>query len=79
MAGASALTLGNAAYDLADALAEQERETAILAARIALAQSGSAICVACHEEIDAERRAALPSAKRCLSCQQRLERFRRRH
>lgn len=79
MAGACALKLGNFAYELADLRAEQEREAAIRSARAALAQEGSLICVSCHDEIEAERRAALPSAKRCLSCQQRLERFRRRH
>ncbi|MCK9549614.1 TraR/DksA C4-type zinc finger protein [Aquamicrobium sp.] len=73
------MKLGNAAFDLADQRAEQERETGIRAARAALAREGSPICMGCGEEIDPERRAALPSARRCLHCQQRLERFRRRH
>jgi len=73
------LKLGNFAYELADLRAEQERETGIRAARAALAKAGSPTCIGCGEEIDPGRRAALPSAKRCLSCQQRLERYRRRH
>lgn len=78
MAGAGAVKLGNFAHELADLRAEQEREAGIQAARKALATQGSRVCVGCGEEIEAERRAALPSAKRCLQCQQRLERFRRR-
>ncbi|WP_244431187.1 TraR/DksA C4-type zinc finger protein [Mesorhizobium hungaricum] len=78
MAGASAVKLGNFAFELADLRTEQERETGIRAAQAALAGHGSSTCVVCHEEIEPERRQALPSAKRCLACQQRLERFKRR-
>lgn len=31
-------------------------------------------CLVCGDEIDPERRAALPSALRCLECQEALER-----
>lgn len=72
------MKLGNFAYELADLRTEQERETGIRAAQAALAGQGSPICVVCKEEIEAERRQALPSAERCLACQQRLERFQRR-
>lgn len=79
MGGAGAVKLGNFAHELADLRAEQEREAGIRAARDALAAPGSPVCVGCGEEIEAERRAAMPSAKRCLQCQQRIERYRRRH
>ncbi|MBN9232754.1 MULTISPECIES: TraR/DksA C4-type zinc finger protein [Phyllobacteriaceae] len=72
------MKLGNFAFELADLRTEQERETGIRAAQAALAGHGSSTCVVCHEEIEPERRQALPSAKRCLACQQRLERFKRR-
>ncbi len=65
---------GNKGHDLADLRAEQEREAGILDAHNALQQSGFAICVSCGDDIDEDRRAALPSAKRCLECQVRLER-----
>lgn len=72
------MKLGNFAFELADLRTEQERETGIRAAQAALACQGSPICLVCMEEIEIERRQALPSAKRCLACQQRLERFKRR-
>ncbi|WP_416236107.1 TraR/DksA C4-type zinc finger protein [Staphylococcus aureus] len=34
--------------------------------------------MACCEEIDAGRRKAFPAARRCIECQRRLERQRRR-
>jgi len=52
---------------LADRLAEQAR-AAGLGAR------GQDICADCHDEIPAERRAAMPSAIRCINCQAWAER-----
>jgi len=34
-------------------------------------------CIDCDEEIDEERRQILPSAKRCLRCQQQWEKMHR--
>jgi len=65
---------GNKGHDLADLRAEQEREAGVLAAQNALRQQGFEDCISCGDEIDVERRAALPSAKRCLDCQEKLER-----
>lgn len=64
---------GNKGHDLADLRAEQEREAGITSAQQALMQRGFDVCVSCGDEIEAERRAALPSAKRCIDCQQKIE------
>ncbi|KQZ87275.1 molecular chaperone DnaK [Mesorhizobium sp. Root157] len=72
------MKLGNFAHELADLRAHQEREAGIASARIALRRQGEIDCRSCGEEIDPARRRALPSADRCLDCQQRLERYRRR-
>lgn len=39
---------------------------------------GRLTCIDCDEQIDAERRTVLPSALRCLECEDRRERRRRR-
>lgn len=65
---------GNKAHELADLRAEQERDAGIAAASAALVGDGSDICVRCGEEIEPERLAALPSARRCVDCQSKLER-----
>jgi phage/conjugal plasmid C-4 type zinc finger TraR family protein len=39
----------------------------------ALATEGEAECIGCGEEIEPARRASLPSAKRCIVCQGRVE------
>lgn len=52
---------------------QAENEAAIMTARSALAHAGSRICLDCGCDIEAERRAALPSAKRCIECQTFME------
>jgi len=59
----------------------QDREGEYLADRLAaqaraagLGARGTDICADCGEEIPAERRAALPSAVRCINCQAWAER-----
>ena len=32
------------------------------------------LCIDCEEDIESERLAALPSARRCISCQESMER-----
>lgn len=44
--------------------------------RSELAAEGEDICVDCDEPIPSARRAALPSAERCIACQTVLERSR---
>ena len=62
--------------DLIDAACEEEtatRERAIAASRAALLGEGAAECIDCGEDIPAPRRAAMPSARRCVGCQTRFE------
>lgn len=56
-------------FDLAEILADRERQTAIDAAKDALKRSGSRLCAVCNVEIEAKRRQILPSATRCMPCQ----------
>lgn len=72
------MKIGNFAHELADMRAEQEREAGIAAARAPLKQAGTLDCIQCGDEIEAERREALPSARRCVDCQERLERWQAR-
>lgn len=67
------MNFSNAAYDRADELAEKERQIGIEAASKALSGVGFLDCIDCGEEIEPKRRAALPSAKRCTSCQTTYE------
>lgn len=60
--------------ELAELRVEQERDAGIARARKSLTAQGSLECVGCGEDIDQERREALPSARRCLECQTKLER-----
>lgn len=54
----------------------QERlsESAIARIRDELASEGEDDCIDCGEQIDPRRKAALPSAERCISCQAKFER-----
>lgn len=67
------MQFSNAAYERADELAEKERRTGIEAASKALSGPGFIDCIDCGEQISAERRRALPSAKRCTACQMAYE------
>jgi len=68
----------NAALELADLRAEQERERGIKAAQQALLQEGRDDCAGCGAEIEAQRREALPSARRCIECQTAFEKGNRK-
>lgn len=72
------MKLGNFAFELADKRAAQERDAGIEAAQAELRKLGTPSCVGCGEEIEPERRRALPSARRCHECQERLERLGKR-
>lgn len=73
------MNTGNAAFDLAEKRAEEEREAGIAAASLALKETGSIYCEDCPAEIEPARRAALPSAKRCVDCQTLFEGKVRKH
>lgn len=51
-----------------------QNERAIAGIRAGLAGEGSADCIDCGDPIEKERRAAMPSAKRCVECQRASER-----
>jgi phage/conjugal plasmid C-4 type zinc finger TraR family protein len=71
-----------AAVDIVDeaaAVIERARIAGIARAASALAGSGAASCIGCGDEIEPSRRAALPSARRCITCQSRVERRARQH
>ena len=66
----------NAAFDQADELAENERQSGIKAASKALSKAGTLDCIVCGEPIGRVRKAVLPSATRCVTCQETYEKER---
>lgn len=64
---------GNRALEIAQVRAEQEAAVAVAAASAALAGAGADDCVDCNHEIGAARRKAMPSAERCITCQELFE------
>lgn len=70
------MNVGNLGHELADMRAEQERDAGIAAVQRTLAQHGTGYCVRCGDNIEPERRAAMPSARRCVDCQTLIERER---
>lgn len=60
--------------EAAAAMVERERDDAIARIQSGLAEEGEDICVSCDEPIEAARKAALPSAERCIHCQSEFER-----
>lgn len=67
------MSLSNFAFDLADELAEQERNAAIARVSATVTAQGELICVDCDEEISIARRTAYPAAQRCVVCQEIYE------
>ena len=61
--------MNNAAFDLAAARTDQERDAGVADAGIALKQTGSTICIECGAPISDKRRLAAPFARRCIDCQ----------
>ena len=72
------MRISNADIELAEQRVEQEKDRRVGRIRATLDVVGSPTCVACGDDIDPERIAALPSARRCITCEQRLERLKRR-
>lgn len=56
--------------EMADEIAERQVDASIEAAREALRTGGEPECIECGEVISLDRRRAMPSATRCLMCQQ---------
>jgi RNA polymerase-binding transcription factor DksA len=59
--------------DRAQSAIVQVTTDAIASAQRSLAQAGSADCATCGQPIAPQRRAALPSARRCTPCQNHFE------
>lgn len=69
---------GEREIETSEAMVELERQAAVARARQELATVPADDCVDCGETIDARRRAAMPSARRCAPCQTIRERTERR-
>lgn len=61
-------------FDVAQANEERSRDIALSKVVGALKGQGREDCEDCGEDIPDERRKAVPSATRCIGCQQRFER-----
>lgn len=64
---------GERDFELAQQRADQERDAGIRAAVAAPLTPGSSICIDCEEPMEAVRRLAMPSARRCIHCQTDFE------
>lgn len=60
----------------AEEFERMERDAAVARIRNNLTGLGEEFCIGCGERIDEARRMALPSAKRCITCQSRMEKRR---
>ena len=68
---------GERAIETSEAVAAQQKARVISAISAELAAPGSEDCEDCGETIPGARRAALPSARRCVYCQSKHENNRR--
>jgi RNA polymerase-binding transcription factor DksA len=69
---------GNFAVELAESRVEDERAAGVARVRSKLRRDGAPACIDCHHAIEPARRRALPSAKRCITCQIKIENVKRR-
>lgn len=60
--------------DDAQALDERVRHACIAHVRAQVQSEGADDCIDCGDPLNAERRAAMPSACRCVACQELFER-----
>ncbi|MCW5720413.1 MAG: TraR/DksA C4-type zinc finger protein [Devosia sp.] len=65
---------GERDFETAQLRIEQERSAGIGSVLAAMGRTGSDTCDDCGEMIGAARRQAMPSARRCVSCQSTFER-----
>lgn len=66
--------LSNFDREMGEQRVEQERAAQVEALRNTLTRAGKTHCIDCEEMIEASRRIAMPSATRCITCQQKKER-----
>lgn len=62
------------ALETSELVAAQQQEAAIAQIRATLTSAGADDCLECGKPIGEARRAALPSAIRCVGCQAVIER-----
>lgn len=55
-------------------MVDRERDDKVASIRAGLAEEGEDFCIDCDDRIGAARKAALPSAERCIHCQEQFER-----
>jgi phage/conjugal plasmid C-4 type zinc finger TraR family protein len=67
------IDLGERGLERAEAFERLSNEAAVQRIRNNLAGLGEEFCITCGERIEEARRAAMPSAKRCVGCQSKLE------
>jgi phage/conjugal plasmid C-4 type zinc finger TraR family protein len=63
------MDFGERQLEAAQAMVVREAATQVERIRAGLAEEGEDVCVDCDEPIGAARKAALPSAERCIDCQ----------
>lgn len=68
------MDLGERAIERAQEFEQRQRDAAVARIQTSLTGLGEEFCLTCGERIEEARRIALPSAKRCIDCQTRLER-----
>jgi len=59
-------------------MVDRERDDEIARIRAELTEEGEDFCIECDDPIGEARKAALPSAERCIHCQEQYERKMRR-
>ena len=67
------MNIGNFAREQGEERVERERDAAIERARASLKQAGADDCEDCGRPIGEARRKAMPSAVRCIRCQEAAE------
>lgn len=71
------MKIGNAAFELADRRAEEERDAGIRSAQAAVAARPGRFICDCGEQISDARRKAAPFTDKCIDCATRAEQRRR--
>lgn len=70
------MDLGERSIERAEEFERLQRDAAIQRIRNSLVGLGEEFCLGCGDRIEEARRMALPSAKRCVDCQERAEKCR---
>lgn len=68
------MDLGERAIERAAEFEQRQRDAAVARIQNSLAGLGEEFCLGCGDRIEEARRIALPSAKRCVDCQAKVER-----